>query len=54
MSADTGEQWRQKGYELVMRLGTPVERLEAQSRLAEVRAIQVETAKWMAARRVIQ
>ena len=44
-----GEYWRQRGYALVMRLGTPVERMEAQSRLAEVREIQKITAQWMAA-----
>ena len=44
---DSGEQWRQRGYELVMRLGTPVERMEAQSRLAEVREIQKITAQWI-------
>lgn len=45
---DEGEYWRRKGYELVMRYGTDIQKMEAQARLKEVLAIQRQTAKWMA------
>jgi hypothetical protein len=44
-----GEHWRRMGYELVMRLGSPVERAEAGARLAEVLAIRKQTERWLAA-----
>ena len=47
---DPGEHWRQRGYELVMRLGSPEEQALARARLAEVREIQQQTAQWLAQR----
>lgn len=45
--ASDGEHWRRAGYELVQRLGSPVERAEAKARLKEVLAIRAITEKWM-------
>ena len=49
-----GEHWRRMGYELVMRLGSPVERMEAKARLREVLAIQKRTAAWRVERNAQQ
>ena len=48
MNEQNAEHWRRMGYELVMRRGSPQEVAEARARVAEVLAIQRQTAKWQA------
>lgn len=51
MNEQSGEYWRRKGYELVMRYGSVRERMQAQSRLCELEKIWEQTRYFFEARR---